>query len=389
FEYVTKATSDAIWDYEVKTGKMFWGEGFQTLFGYKNFGEKKEYKDWSEKVHPDDIERVERRADEILGGSESTYQQEYRFQRSDGTYAIVLDKAVVLRDNKGRVERLIGAIADITERKLRELQKTVISGVHFAFNRSSTIEEALEHTIKLIQNIDLFALAEVWMVDNSRENIVLTASMNSTSEIKFFYKETAEMNSFKIGEGMPGHVWGKKSDLFWENIGKKKNFIRRDSAIKLGIKSVFGFPILDNNEVLGVILFGVNSYAKRESYYSALSNDLSVALGLEISRNRLEKELKLIFDSAPDIICVAGFDGYFKKVNPAMSDLLGYSEMEILNTPILDFTHPDDRAKTKEEFEKLKREKGNRLFENRYITKSGNVVCLSWTTKPIYDKGIT
>lgn len=120
FEYVTKATSDAIWEYEVKTNKVFWGEGYQTLFGHKNIGEKNEYKDWRKKVHPDDIERVEKKVGEVLEGSGSNFQQEYRFQKADGSYAIVLDKVIVIRDNKGRVDRLIGALEDITEKREAE-----------------------------------------------------------------------------------------------------------------------------------------------------------------------------------------------------------------------------------------------------------------------------
>tara|TARA_R100001143_G_scaffold63575_1_gene72192 strand:+ start:1699 stop:4260 length:2562 start_codon:yes stop_codon:yes gene_type:complete len=122
FEFVTKATSEVIWDYEIKTGKLFWGEGYQTLLGYNNFGENYVYEDWSEKIHPDDIDRVEKRVKEVLEGSESKYQQKYRLQKADGSYAIVLDKGVVIRDNKGKVERLIGAIEDITEqREVEEL----------------------------------------------------------------------------------------------------------------------------------------------------------------------------------------------------------------------------------------------------------------------------
>lgn len=120
FEFVTKATSDAIWDYELKTGKLFWGEGFHTLFGYENIGDKKEYNDWREKVHPADLVRVEKKVDIILKGNDSNYQQEYRFKRSDGTYAIVLDRGVILRDDDGNVERLIGAIQDVTEQREAE-----------------------------------------------------------------------------------------------------------------------------------------------------------------------------------------------------------------------------------------------------------------------------
>ena len=387
FEYVTKATSDAIWDYELKTGNLFWGDGYRHLFGFEDVGEKKGYQDWREKIHPDDLEKVENLVHKVIEGNEPYFQQEYRFRKADGSYAIVTDRGVVIRDSKGKAERLIGAIEDITEDKLRNLNQSVIAGIHVAFTKSSTIEEALERTIKHIQNVQLFTLAEIWMIDSTRERIELTAAMNSTPAQKIFYNETVRQKSFKLGEGLPGQVWKKKSELFWDKIDARNSFVRRQSAKKIRLKTAFGFPILDNNEVLGVVILGVSNHAKQEGYHSTIANDLSVVLGLEISRKRLENELKLIFDSVPDIICVAGFDGYFKKVNPEMSKLLGYSEEEILSTPMLDLTHSNDRIKTEKELVKLNEKKGSHTFENRYITKSGKVVWLSWTTRPMYEQG--
>ena len=72
-----------------------------------------------------------------------------------------------------------------------------------------------------------------------------------------------------------------------------------------------------------------------------------------------------------------------------MSELLGFSEEELLNTPIIEFVHPADKQKTEEEFEALNKGEGNHYFENRHITKSGKVIWLSWTTKPFYDEKIT
>ncbi|QGK74681.1 PAS domain-containing sensor histidine kinase [Flavobacterium sp. SLB02] len=89
------------------------------------------------------------------------------------------------------------------------------------------------------------------------------------------------------------------------------------------------------------------------------------------------------FDSSPDLLCVAGFDGYFKKINPSVSKLLEYSEGELLSKPINDFVFEDDRINTSNARKNLTRKIGLSNFENRYVTKSGNVVWLLWTSFPI------
>lgn len=95
-------------------------------------------------------------------------------------------------------------------------------------------------------------------------------------------------------------------------------------------------------------------------------------------------DLGLFFDLSADLLCIAGYDGYFRKINPAVSGLLGYSAEELFSRPIADFIHPDDKLNTAVNRENLT-ESGIPLlnFENRYLTKAGEVVWLSWTSMPV------
>jgi len=94
-------------------------------------------------------------------------------------------------------------------------------------------------------------------------------------------------------------------------------------------------------------------------------------------------DLDYFFEVAPDLFCIAGFDGYFKKINPAVCKTLGYSEKELFASPINDFIHPEDRLRTIEKHQALLEGRSLLNFENRYLTKDGTVVWLSWTSVPI------
>lgn len=89
------------------------------------------------------------------------------------------------------------------------------------------------------------------------------------------------------------------------------------------------------------------------------------------------------FDSSPDLLCVAGFDGYFKRINPSVSKLLEYNEEELLSRPINDFIFEDDRLSTSNARKRLSKKIGLCNFENRYVTKSGRVIWLLWTSFPV------
>ncbi|AMR31521.1 PAS domain-containing sensor histidine kinase [Mucilaginibacter sp. PAMC 26640] len=96
--------------------------------------------------------------------------------------------------------------------------------------------------------------------------------------------------------------------------------------------------------------------------------------------------LELFFESSPDILCIAGYDGYFKRINPTVSKVLGYTTEELFSAPINTFVHPEDQQITAKNRDSLTNNKPLLNFENRYITKSGEIIWLSWTSMPIDEQ---
>ncbi|WP_288879188.1 PAS domain-containing sensor histidine kinase [Pedobacter panaciterrae] len=89
------------------------------------------------------------------------------------------------------------------------------------------------------------------------------------------------------------------------------------------------------------------------------------------------------FEVSQDLMCIAGFDGYFKRINPAVSKLLGYSDEELFSRPINDFVCEEDQNITEELRNNLRKNIPLLNFENRYLTKKGEIVWLSWTSIPV------
>ncbi len=117
-----KATNDVIWDWDVINDTQQWNESGKKVFGWTEIVERPVNAHWwVERVHADDRERVHESFFNVVNNPElNVWQEEYRFLKTDGTYAFVFDRGYVVRDERGAAVRMIGAMLDISERKRAE-----------------------------------------------------------------------------------------------------------------------------------------------------------------------------------------------------------------------------------------------------------------------------
>ena len=113
-------------------------------------------------------------------------------------------------------------------------------------------------------------------------------------------------------------------------------------------------------------------------WWSAISLDRS-----EARRRQVEQERERFFAVTPDLLCIAGFDGYFKTINPAWEVLLGYPHDELLARPFIEFVHPDDRAETAALMEAMLAGTPVAAFENRFCRRDGDYRWFSWNAIPV------
>lgn len=105
---------------------------------------------------------------------------------------------------------------------------------------------------------------------------------------------------------------------------------------------------------------------------------------MKVELTDLQVEYEKFFTVSLDMLCIAGYDGHFKKVNPAFETALGFTPEEMCDRPFLDFIHPDDIEPTNKEVEKQLLNKQQVLnFENRYRCKDGSYKWLSWKSAPV------
>ncbi|HEY6100472.1 MAG TPA: PAS domain S-box protein, partial [Anaeromyxobacter sp.] len=119
FELAASAVGSAIYDWNLQHGTMTWSPGLTEVGGYRLDDAEPTYDWWSQRIHPGDRPRVEARFQAAAAGGDD-FEAEYRFRARDGRYLDVLNRGRFVRDAAGRAVRVVGSMADVSERKRGE-----------------------------------------------------------------------------------------------------------------------------------------------------------------------------------------------------------------------------------------------------------------------------
>ncbi|WP_342644499.1 PAS domain-containing sensor histidine kinase [Mucilaginibacter sp. CSA2-8R] len=189
YEYVTKATSDAIWDWDLNKNTLFWGDGFKSIFGHSLAHARTDVGTWTDFIHPDDASDVVSSIWEVIESKQTVWKKEYRFRRGDGSYADVVDRGFVIRNDLGKAIRMVGAQHDISQRNktLAEL-KQLASDLYKRNRELQQFGYIVSHNLRSpVANI--IGLVDMLEEDKSDPTAIdfciehLKVSMNSLDEV--------------------------------------------------------------------------------------------------------------------------------------------------------------------------------------------------------------
>ena len=121
FDLASQATSDAVWEWDLESDKLYWGDGYERLFGYKKEGNIVSKSFWESKIHPNDLHPF---LNSLKLAKEDTdlkkWTFDYRFLKKDASYANLRENVIIIRNREGEATRLVGALQDITKAVKRE-----------------------------------------------------------------------------------------------------------------------------------------------------------------------------------------------------------------------------------------------------------------------------
>ena len=253
---------------------------------------------------------------------------------------------------------------------------------------SPTLAEAAPRMLEAVCQALGWQYGALWEVDHSRNVLQFVGLWQPPSGPFGEFAAVSRRSTFAPGIGLPGRVWESGEPLWIPDVTRDSNFPRARSAEQSGLHAAFGLPIRQGPKVLGVLEFFNRDILQPTPELLAMISTVGRQIGLFVERKWANEELDRFFRLSLDLFCVATFDGYFVRVNPAWHRVLGFEDAELCASPFMDFVHPDDRAATVAALSALTTGGHVIDFENRYRARDGSYKWLQWAAAPFPTQGL-
>ncbi|NNV56233.1 PAS domain S-box protein [Limnovirga soli] len=289
YEYATKATSDAIWDWDIQTGNLYCGENFTILFGYDTTDSAKNIAIWLKNIHPEDAEGVINKIKALIKSKENSWTDEYRFRKTDRSYAYVQNKGIVIRDPEGKAVRMIGALQDVTDKKKSEEErKQLITELLKNNNELQQFSYITSHNLRapLTNLISFVNLLDIEKITDDRSKKLISGFKNSTYQLNETLNDLIDILIIK-----------KNTTHEYVEVNLTNTFASVTNSIKSLIKASKG-SINANFSAANIVLF--NKQYMESIFLNLITNAIKYAqpgraLILNISTHIHNGHIQLIF----------------------------------------------------------------------------------------------
>jgi PAS domain S-box-containing protein len=265
-----------------------------------------------------------------------------------------------------------------------ESSRLVLAETARALAESATLGEATPKMLRVVCEALGWERGSLWRVDRAAAVLRCMGTWPGTGDQ--FDVETRRI-TFSAGVGLPGRVWKSGKPAWIPDVVKDANFPRAPIASAVRLHAAFGFPVVHAGALLGVMEFFSGEIRPPDEELLGTLSTIGTQIGQFVDRKRVEEELDRHFRLSLDMQCVATFDGYFTRVNPAWR-ALGYSDEELCSAPFMSFVHPDDREATQHAMARLREGADLTSFANRYRSRDGSYRWLEWACAPLSVEGL-
>ena len=344
FDLAIQGMNDGIWDYHPQREEVYISPQFKSQLGYSENELESTYKSLVQYIHPEDFEVVSRQVNASHPNKKLTIRSQVRLMHRSGEYRYFMVRAIVLKNDAGEVQRIVGSNTDITERinNEKQLQKNLeqlqmLSSISLLFNQSlENLDEQLDLSIALIgQHL---SADHSYIIETSAEGILASNNFE-------WYNDSPENEQLQVNyaDALPFEKELKQGDLIVADTNSLAKPLQ-NLLQKQNIKALLAFPFSTGGLVSGIV--GVDMRQTRHwteqdiellKTYANLLGSVFERAHTEIRLIQSEEKYRSLVENLSEVIFQTDLSYAIEYLNPAWENITEYTPEESSGQNFLNF----------------------------------------------------
>ncbi|HYH98238.1 PAS domain-containing protein [Hyalangium sp.] len=392
-----EATEEALWDWSFERDEIWWGGGIENLLGRGGATIEISSRWKFGRIHPSDVERVQQSLKRALDSVQSSWREEYRFRRADGSWAVVEDRGYFLREADGRAYRIIGALRDITELKKSNNRLRILSEISRTFAQATLTSTGAFDLIAQTVTETLGEVCAIRILSDDGARLETVGFHDVSAEPHSPRRDLLKKLPSAGDDGFAGEALRTRQPLLLQSVRREQleALVRAPLFRELwsDATTIMAAPMLVSGDPVGALVMSRRGPVPFTAEDSMLLQDIADRAALAIAHvkqtraiERSERRFRSLAEASAEVVWTTAPDGRVVEDSPSWRAFTGQTLQQWLGSGWFEALHPEDRERVDQAWSQAVAQKAHVEMEYRVRRPDGSYTWTAARAAPVLNE---
>lgn len=396
-QHFAEATEEAVWDWNLERGDIWWGGGIQNLLGQGGVTIEPTPQWRHGRIHPSDVERVQQSLKRALASTQSSWREEYRFLRANGSWAVVEDRGYFLRKADGSAYRIIGSLRDVSELKKSNERLRILSELSRTFAqvtlRSTDAFDMIARTV----TETLGDVCAIHVLSEDGERLETVGFYDAKAPSRGARRDALERTPSAATDGPGGQALRAGHPLLLQTVSREQLEALVQTPLYRELWSdattIMAAPMFVSGRPVGALVMSRRGPVRFTAEDSMLLQDIADRAALAIAHlqqtralEQSERRFRSLAEASAQVVWTTAPDGRAVEDSPSWRAFTGRTVQQRRGLAWLEALHPEDRERAASTWLRAVEKKAHVEMEYRMQRPDGSYTWTSASAAPVLNE---